>query len=107
MSSAFGFRQGELERLFTTALEPNLNRFVFNVSLGRDRTFFKKKFGPKLPVQKMYETTLCPVQKISTSHKGTFFRLHDARQAGISRVYRVNVGPGTKKMQFLPTKRTF
>jgi hypothetical protein len=67
---------------------------------------FGIRLGPKLPVQKVYEARVCPVQKISTSHKSTFSRLHDARHPGISCVYRVNVGPGTKKMQFLPTKHT-
>ncbi len=41
----------------------------------------------------MYEERFGPVQKISTRYKSTFFRLHDAR--------------GTRKTQFLPTKRTF
>jgi hypothetical protein len=100
MSSVFGFRQGELERLFTTALKPNLNRCVFNVSVGRDRTFFKKKFGPKLPVQKVYEVTLCPVQKISTSHKSTFsgFMTHGRLE---SRVFTVSMSdPGPRKCNF-------
>ena len=73
----------------------------------------KKKKEPKLPVQKVYEVRLCLVQKISTWYKSTFFLFHDTRQVwnlekpkGAVSVYRVNVGPGTKKMQFLPTKRT-
>jgi len=37
---------------------------------------------------------LCPVQKISTRYKSTFFLLHAARQAGISK---------SRKVQFLWT----
>ena len=62
-----------------------LNRCVFNHSPGHDCIFIKKKEGPKLPVLKVYESRLCPVQKIITRYKSTFFRFHDARQVGISK----------------------
>ena len=56
--------------------------------------FYLKKKGPKLPVLKVYEAWLCLVQKISTRYKSTFFLLHAARQAGISK---------SRKVQFLWT----
>jgi hypothetical protein len=71
-----------------------LNRCVFNHSSGHDRFFIQKKMGPKLPVQKVYEAMLCPVQKFSTRYKSTFSLLHAARQAGISK---------SRKVQFLWT----
>ena len=55
---------------------------------------FNKKKGPNLPVLKVYETRLFVVQKISTRYKSTFFLLHVARQAGISK---------SRKVQFLWT----
>jgi hypothetical protein len=45
--------------------------------------------GPKLPVLKVYEAMLCPLQKISTRYKSTFSLLHVARQAGISKSRKV------------------
>ena len=42
----------------------------------------------------MYKARLCPVQKISTRYKSTFYLLRDVREAGISK---------SRKVQFLFT----
>ena len=106
--------QDELETLFTTEFEPNLNRCVFNYSRGHDRIFIKKKNAAQITGTKSVRAEALSgtknyyqVQKyfFSASCRTAAWNLEQSK--GAFSVYRVNVGPGTKKMQFLPTKRTF
>ena len=59
---------------------------------GHDCIFILKKKEPKLPVLKVYESSLRPVQKISTGYKSTFRRFPGPRRDGFSK---------TRKVQFL------
>ena len=63
------------ERVFTTESEP----LCFDCSQDTDHNFFKKenekKMGRNDRYKKVYQARFCLVQKVSTRHKSTFFRL--------------------------------
>ena len=57
----------------------NLNRRCFECFPETDHNFFKKenekKMGRNDRYKKVYQARFCLVQKVSTRHKSTFFRL--------------------------------